>query len=225
MKVIGLADIHGRTDFLTDLSHELADAELLFVSGDITHFGKQEDAFSVVQDIRRINSKIFVVHGNCDYPEAESYLMEEGINLHRKSIIFDTYAFAGIGGSLPCPGRTPNEHSEEEFRSHLEQLKGEIPQSMPLIFVSHQPPVDTVCDFASSGWHVGSHAVRDFILDVQPLVCFTGHIHEGVGIDFIGRTVVVNPGPLHFKGYSMLELGDKINSMKLMKGRKVLESL
>jgi len=225
MKVIGLTDIHGRADFLVEISYELKEADLVLVSGDITHFGRREDAYSVVQKIQNLNTRVFAVHGNCDYPEVGFYLEEAGLNLHRNCVPFEEHILAGIGGSLPCPGKTPNEHSEEEFNRYLEQLKKEIHPSPPLIFVSHQPPLDTICDFASSGFHVGSQSIRDFILEVQPLVCFTGHIHEGVGIDFIANTAVVNPGPLHFKGYTVLDIGDKIKDLKLMKGRKIVESL
>ncbi len=225
MKVIGLTDVHGRADFLVEISDELKEADLVLVSGDITHFGRREDAYSVVQEIKNLNTRVFAVPGNCDYPEASLYLEEAGLNLHRRCVPFEEHILAGIGGSLPCPGKTPNEHSEEEFNRYLEQLKKEIHPLPPLIFVSHQPPVGTICDFASSGFHVGSQSIRDFILEVQPLVCFTGHIHEGVGIDFITNTAVVNPGPLHFKGYTILDIEDKIKSLKLIRGRKIVESL
>ncbi len=54
--------------------------------------------------------------------------------------------------------------------------------------------------------HVGSRAVRAFIEAVQPLVCFTGHIHGGVGIDTIGVTRIVNPEPLSSGGYAYAEI-------------------
>ena len=41
---------------------------------------------------------------------------------------------------------------------------------------------------------VGSTAVRDAILAVQPLLGLHGHIHESAGIRRIGRTIAVNPG-------------------------------
>lgn len=43
--------------------------------------------------------------------------------------------------------------------------------------------------------HVGSKIIRKFIEDIQPLACFTGHIHEGKAIDTIGNTKIINPGP------------------------------
>jgi Icc-related predicted phosphoesterase len=48
---------------------------------------------------------------------------------------------------------------------------------------------------------VGSIAVRTFIEEKQPLLCVTGHIHESKGQDYIGRTLVLNPGMMKDGGY------------------------
>jgi len=48
--------------------------------------------------------------------------------------------------------------------------------------------------------------VRSFIEQEQPLICFTGHIHEGVGIDSIGKTKIVNPGPFKDGGYALANI-------------------
>ena len=41
---------------------------------------------------------------------------------------------------------------------------------------------------------VGSTAVRDFLLERQPLLGLHGHIHESAGIRRLGRTIAINPG-------------------------------
>jgi Icc-related predicted phosphoesterase len=41
---------------------------------------------------------------------------------------------------------------------------------------------------------VGSTAVRDAILEYQPLLSLHGHIHESRGMQKLGRTVAINPG-------------------------------
>ena len=56
--------------------------------------------------------------------------------------------------------------------------------------------------------HVGSTAVREFIDLYQPDICVTGHIHEAKGEDRIGRTHVLNPGPLSQGGYVELIEGE-----------------
>ncbi len=47
----------------------------------------------------------------------------------------------------------------------------------------------------------GAGQSREFIEQQQPLACFCGHIHEGQGIDRIGDTLIINPGPLRRGGY------------------------
>ena len=48
--------------------------------------------------------------------------------------------------------------------------------------------------YCSSGMHVGSSTVRDFIVQYKPDVCISGHIHESRGKDKIGNTIVLNAG-------------------------------
>jgi hypothetical protein len=59
--------------------------------------------------------------------------------------------------------------------------------------------------------------VREFIERRKPLVCFTGHIHEAPGIDTIGETRIVNPGPLGTRSYAYLDITDKINTLEIRK--------
>ena len=70
-----------------------------------------------------------------------------------------------------------------------------------VVLVSHQPPYGVAVDRIGNGLNVGSRSIRDFIEDAKPLVCFSGHIHEGQGIDNIGTTKLANPGPLAGGGY------------------------
>ena len=61
---------------------------------------------------------------------------------------------------------------------------------------SRQSLSNTLADKTWLNDHVGSKSVRSFIERTQPLICFTGHIHEGIGVDTIGITKVINPGPV-----------------------------
>ncbi|MBN1144431.1 MAG: metallophosphoesterase family protein [Bacteroidales bacterium] len=193
MNVIALTDLHGRKNILTALAPELESADLLLLCGDNTHFGKQKEMEEIVNGLRGKISAIYAVTGNCDYPEAEKYLTREGISLNATVKKHAGYTLVGLSGSLPCPGKTPNEYSEEEYEAILGALS--IPAGEPLLMVSHQPPFNTLNDAVSPGFHVGSKSIRKFIEKYQPLVCFTGHIHEGRAVDRIGDTLVVNPGP------------------------------
>ena len=72
--------------------------------------------------------------------------------------------------------------------------------------VESQHDQNTTTDLLPGGQHVGSRSVRDFIERVQPEVCLTGHIHEAVSRDTIGRTQVLNPGMLSLGGYVHISL-------------------
>jgi len=60
--------------------------------------------------------------------------------------------------------------------------------------ISHQPPHKTQNDKVMTGLHAGSKSIRKFIEEIQPMPCFTGHIHEGKAVDYIGNTKIINPG-------------------------------
>ncbi len=77
----------------------------------------------------------------------------------------------------------------------------------PLVLVTHQPPRETMADRLVNGLHVGSESVRVFISKMQPVLCLTGHVHEGRSIDCIGRTRGVNPGPLWAGSYAYAHVG------------------
>ena len=206
MNIIALTDIHARIKAIAALAPQLQNADLVLLCGDITHFGHKKEMSDILKMVLDINPSTYAVTGNCDYPDAENYLMEEGLSLHAVTREFRGYTLFGLSGSLPCPGKTPHEYTEEEFEAILAGMV--IPPGKPLLMVSHQPPYGTVNDQVSPGFHVGSNTIRRFIENHQPLICFTGHIHEGIGIDHIGKTAVVNPGPAGNGGYVITEMAD-----------------
>lgn len=215
MMIVALADIHDDLERLGTAAGDLAAADVVLLVGDLTNFGRQAAATRVVVAVRKYNNRVLAVPGNCDYPEVDAYLSQEGISLHRRSTVINGVAFLGVGGSLPCPGKTPNEYSDREFETFLVEAKSELSSDAPVILVSHQPPRDTVTDLARIGRHVGSQSVRVFIETVQPLICFTGHIHEGRGIDSIGRTTVINPGPLWTGRYACARVRGEVAEVEI----------
>jgi Icc-related predicted phosphoesterase len=169
--------------------------------GDLTSFGKREAAEKVISVIDRHNIQIFGVQGNCDYEGVLEYMRERTMSLHGRCILWNGIAFLGVGYSLPCPGRTPGEISDDRIAKFLASAAAGLPAGFPSILVTHEPPFDTGDDLAYTEEHVGSRAIRSFIELHQPLACFCGHIHEGAGIDRIGNTLILNPGPLRRGGY------------------------
>ena len=220
MVIIALADIHSNLTGIDRISAELEKADLILLTGDITHFGKRDDVERIIKAVYRYNRNVFAVHGNCDLTEVFQYLDENKINLHGSSVIYREYAFIGLGGSLPCPGVTPSEFTEKQIKEILTNADPSGERKVDKILVSHQPPHNTINDCVAYGRHVGSFSVRSFIEEHQPLVCFTGHIHEGVGIDRINNTQIINPGPLREGGYAYLEI-DKQGCNLEIRGRNV----
>ena len=208
MKIVALSDIHGRLGSLDPLEPWLEEADLVVLAGDITHFGHATDARSIVEQVRPHAARLLAVTGNCDYPDVADVLVEMEISLETAPVMVDGLAVVGLGGALPGPVPTPHVFSEDELATQVLQAAGSLPEDSRFVLVSHQPPRDTAADRISAGQHVGSLAVRQFIEDRQPLICFTAHIHESRGMSRIGETLVVNPGPLGRGHIAVAELDD-----------------
>ena len=208
MWIIALADIHGATHMVEQVAGQLADADLVLIAGDITHFGHRAEAEEIIGAIERHNPHILAVAGNCDHLEVSHYLSDRHMNLDTAYVVRSGVAFVGAAGSLPCPGTTPNEIGEDGFNLSFGSSYTEACPGVPSILVVHQPPYGTITDLAHRDMHVGSRSVRDAIERHKPLICFCGHIHESSGIDKIGETLVVNPGPLRHGRYAVAEVED-----------------
>ena len=216
MKIINISDIHGNLMPIDGLGAALCPVDLVIIAGDLTHFGDGRDAEDVISSVAKYNRNILAVTGNCDTKSVNEYLTAKGLNIHGRSVNINGLSFAGAGGSLPCPSPTPNVYTEEEYAGIFEKAF-EGPGDAPRILVSHQPPYNTLNDTLANGSHVGSRTVREYIERYKPLVCFTGHIHEAPGIDTIGGTKIVNPGPLGTRSYAYLDITDKINILEIRK--------
>ncbi len=206
MKIIALPDLHGNVSSLPRMGRVLSEVDLVLLAGDLTGDGSAADAGRVVRMVRRFNPAILAVPGNWDRPEVEDFLNREGINLHRRHLLLDHLALIGMGAALPGPVPTPNECTEAEFEQYFREATKGLDPGFPAILVCHQPPYGTRNDLAQGRVHVGSQAVRQFIERRRPRICFTGHIHEGTGIDRVGETRVINPGPLREGRYAYAEV-------------------
>ncbi|MGM0417373.1 MAG: metallophosphoesterase family protein [Thermodesulfobacteriota bacterium] len=195
MRVVSFTDIHGRFSVFSKSKKLLKSADVVVLSGDITDFGGQREAEKCIKELGRyFTGQVFAVTGNCDYSSAEIALDKNGINIHNSVVLHNGFSFAGLKGSLVTPFSTPSEFTEDDYAYFIKNIEAELKKDFPLIFVSHQPPFNCSCDRLSNKTHVGSREIRAFIEKNKPGVCFTGHIHEAVGTDTIGQTVVVNPG-------------------------------
>lgn len=125
----------------------------------------------------------------------------------RVTRIDDTHEMLSIGWSNTTPWDTPRECPEEELGEKIAALADQIEDMENAIFNIHVPPYGSGLDNAPELQNattvrrggaimspVGSTAVRDAIMEYQPLLSLHGHIHESRNIQNLGRTVAINPG-------------------------------
>ena len=126
--------------------------------------------------------------------------------VEEKIVCVDDYEIMSLGYSNITPFETGREPDERELSARLEKLGNSAKTAERLIMNVHVPPINcgtldsVVMRDSGSLVNVGSSAVRDFILNTQPLADFAGHVHEGQGVATIGRTLVFNPGSDYSSG-------------------------
>ena len=203
---IGFGDLHDDIGNVARIPG-LAGAAGVIVSGDLTTRGGAPQAARVVEAVRAINPAVHAQVGNMDGPAVDQYLRQQDVNLHLQVVeLCPGVAMMGVGCSTPTPFGTPGEVPDEQLAAWLDQVHAQAVDYGTLLLVAHDPPFGTAADEVRPGVHVGSRAVREFVLRVRPEVCLTGHIHESRGVEDLGPTRVINPGPLFRGGYAVIRL-------------------
>ncbi|MDY1591419.1 MAG: metallophosphoesterase family protein [Methanofastidiosum sp.] len=204
MNICVITDIHGKKSSLEKLfdSIDIRRFDLLLCCGDITSFGGKKEAKEVLEVIPNI--QFYTVFGNCDKSEVKDYIESEGISLHEKEVKVRGYTIGGFGGSNKSPFGTPSEYGEEQIMAGLSKLS-----FSNMILVTHVPPYGTKLDRIGDSKSIGSTSVRSIIEKMQPLVAVSGHVHESKAIDSIGKTQILNPGPLKDGYYGTVKIDEK----------------
>lgn len=213
MKIVSFGDIHMAINPMAKIAVELATADLILLTGDLTNFGGQAEARQVLSAARAYGPAVLAVPGNLDRPEVIDFLDNERVSLHGSHHRMENLVIFGCGGSNLTPFHTPLEYRDEELGEILTRAYLGVDDAPLQLMVSHTPPYATRLDRLTNGVPVGSLAVRRFIEHHQPQVCLTGHIHEAPGVDHIGRTTIVNAGPFSSGGYMVVHCqGDEITA-------------
>ncbi|MGO8683731.1 MAG: metallophosphoesterase family protein [Thermoleophilia bacterium] len=123
------------------------------------------------------------------------------------------YQLVSSGWTNLTPWDTPREEDEPALKARIESVIAQATAAPErLVLGLHAPPYDTQLDVAPKiDWetltvqgqdtaHVGSSAVKEIILKLQPLLSLHGHIHESRAAERIGRTLAINPGSSYVEG-------------------------
>jgi len=208
MKIVSFGDVHMAIAQMSKIAVELASADLVLLSGDLTNFGGRAEAARVINAARSYCSTVLALPGNLDQSEVIDFLRAEKISLHGESRRIECIGLFGCGGSNITPFHTPLEYQDEELGMILARAYVDVADAPVHLMVCHTPPYATKLDRLINGTPVGSLAVRQFIEMYGPHMCITGHIHESPGVDLIGRTKVLNAGPFSAGGYIVAQYED-----------------
>ncbi|MCP4450650.1 MAG: hypothetical protein GY809_04260 [Planctomycetes bacterium] len=199
MQWIVLADVHGSVRYLPSIVPELSRAEGVIIAGDITNFGGRREAARMIDSIVAVNANIVAVAGNCDPEGVDQFLDERNMSVHGRVQTQGDFCCVGVKGVVS------SEQGEDEFTRVLAQAVQARPhESDHLVVVSHQPAYGTAVDALRCGTYCGSVAIRHFIEIQEPLLAISGHIHEAAGVDRLGKTTLVNPGPFRSGHYAVV---------------------
>ena len=216
MKIISFGDVHEDINNLAKIRPVLETADIVAISGDLTNCHGMAEAKKVVDAVKVYNNRVLAQYGNMDKPDVDTYLTKEGINLHGNGFVIEDVGIFGCGGSSPTPFNTPSEISDEDIEKYLTKGYRKVKDARWKIMICHTPPKDTATDAIRGGVHVGSSAVRDFIVTCKPDVCVSGHIHEARGKDTVGDTLVLNAG-LFRDGWYIEIIADKTGISAMIK--------
>jgi len=207
MKILVISDLHANNSVLDKMDEQFKAADAVIFAGDFAECFKPETGKGALEALCTKHENIFAVLGNCDNEDFLEDLEEQDVCVENSLVFHEGLAFAGSGGGTKFTGKTEFEREEDECLADFNIVVNSVEQSgdkslwNSLILVSHNPPVGKNIDSFDGGeHHAGSQKFTDFINENKPLAVVCGHIHEGVGIENFGDTVVINPGSLGEKG-------------------------
>ncbi len=194
MKLLALADIHGREDvvYMVQELQGLHNFDAILIAGDITNFGPAEFALEI---LNAMPTRIFAVPGNCDPPEViQAIEKSRASNLHARASSLGDFKIAGLGG-VNGGFNMGITFTDEFARNFLGNCRG-------CIFLTHQPPFG-ILDEVPGGKHIGSRGIMDAVRMAKPPLVISGHVHEARGKLITDDTIFINPGPAR-DGYAAI---------------------
>lgn len=212
MKLLVLSDLHANISVLDKMDEQFSSADVVLFGGDFAECFKPETGKDALEALCAKHESIYAVLGNCDNEDFLMDLDEQDICAEKTLVYHDGLAIAGAGGGTIFTGKTEFERTEEEILNDFSIVENAVGDGgddslwKNIILISHNPPKSELCDKVNETLHAGSQLFTDYILKNQPLAVICGHIHEGIGIEKIGETLVINPGSLGEGYYAWLEI-------------------
>jgi Icc-related predicted phosphoesterase len=218
MKLLAFTDFHGDQDAFRKARQTITDEkpDLVLVAGDIVnHDG--ESARRLLTSLADTGAPIYFVPGNMDSIDLVNWAGEGSVRgLHGRCEYLGGIGLLGLGGSPRGAFATPIEYTEQVAAEILDGALKSF-HGGSLILVSHCPPRDSEVDQVSTGRHIGSVAVRQFVERIQPMLVVSGHVHEAKGEGKIGPTVLLNPGPARSGNYARVNIDNSVVKLSLAK--------
>lgn len=191
MKLLAFADLHGNRNALKRLvcQAEKSRPDAIVCAGDLTVF--ENGIHSILFTLSSLKIPVLVIPGNHEsmgtLREACGHFLNVKL-IHSDRFILENSCFIGYGGG----GFSAIDDGFERASKKLLELSR---QSQKLCLAVHAPPHGTALDWLN-GHHCGNKSFRQFIEKAQPNLVVCGHFHENKGKkDYIGKTLIVNPGP------------------------------
>ncbi|HEY9527122.1 MAG TPA: hypothetical protein VIR02_08585 [Anaerolineales bacterium] len=160
--------------------------------------------------------KVYCCPGNDDMDEVDAIIRSS-----RRVILAEgqvtpldgVHEMIASGWSNRTPWDTHREEDEDQLKLRYDAMICQLKDPHNAIFNVHVPPYKSGLDDApeldknlrpvlagQSLQPVGSRALREAILEHQPLLGLHGHIHEGRGATRVGKTLCINPGSMYEQG-------------------------
>lgn len=201
MRFLVITDLHQNTDMIDRFNGIIREkgAEFVLFLGDVTDFGTGEQAADIIS---RIESKVYVIPGNCDPLDLPEKIRDVAVDMHGNAADIGRYRLVGLGGSNITIFHTAFELEEEALYDGLKRNACE-----GMILMTHAPSVG-ILDEIPSGANVGSPAIKRIVDEYHPILALSGHIHEAIGCKVVDGTTFVNPGPAR-EGYcAIVDIAD-----------------
>jgi Icc-related predicted phosphoesterase len=190
MRVLVFSDLHANQTATQQIAEQLKEVDYGFCLGDLSQWGQGLELTASLLDV---GTRLYILPGNHETDDEIAQICQRHSHFHLfhgKHITIGETTFMGLGGGVEKGiGRFLLSNTDAK------QLLAQFQRLPNLVMCVHCPPYETAVDLTGGNQHIGSLPLRQFILDEQPQVVYSGHVHERSGeTDTLGDTQLVSVG-------------------------------